>query len=83
MNKDTCNRLLGKRIAELRNAQGLSQDKLCMMMGLGHTYLVDIENGRINIGFFNLCKIADGLDITVSELVDIPELNQLLSTSKK
>lgn len=83
MDAEECKRLLGKRIAELRNAQGLSQDKLCMMMGLGHTYLVDVENGRLNIGFTNLCRIAEGLGITVSELVDIPELNQIVFTPKK
>lgn len=54
-----------------------------MMMGLGHTYLVDVENGRLNIGFTNLCRIAEGLGITVSELVDIPELNQIVFTPKK
>lgn len=41
-----------------------------LMIGLGHTYLVDVENGRRNIGIENLCKIADGLDVKVSELVD-------------
>ncbi len=56
----------------------MSQDKLCMMIGLGHTYLVDVENGKRNIGFVNLCRIADGLGITVSQLVDIPELNELV-----
>ncbi len=49
-----------------------------MMIGLGHTYLVDVENGKRNIGFVNLCRIADGLGITVSQLVDIPELNELV-----
>lgn len=83
MDVDECKRLLGKRIAEIRNSQGLSQDKLCMMMGLGHTYLVDVENGRLNIGFTNLCRIAEGLGISVSHLVDIPELNQITFTSKK
>lgn len=70
---------LGRRIAEIRNSQGLSQDKLCMMVGLGHTYLVDVENGRRNIGFENLCKIAGGLGVTVSELVDIDDFNRLVS----
>lgn len=74
MDADVCKAKLGKRIAELRKSQGLSQDKLCMMIGLGHTYLVDVENGRRNIGFENLCKIADGLGVTVSELTDIGEL---------
>ncbi len=72
---------LGKRISKIRNSQGLSQDKLCMMVGLGHTYLVDVENGRRNIGFENLCKIAGGLGVTVSELTDIDDFDRLVSGS--
>lgn len=40
------------------------------MIGVGHTYLVDVENGRRNIGIENLCRIADGLGIRVSELTN-------------
>ena len=74
MDVEACKAKLGERIAELRKAQGLSQDKLRLMIGVGHTYLVDVEKGRRNIGFGNLCKIAAGLGITVSELLDIEEL---------
>ena len=83
MDTEEYKKLIGRRIAELRNAQGLSQDRLCLMIGFGHTYLVDVENGKRNLGFVNLCKIAAGLGITVSELTDIPELNQIVSTSGK
>ena len=58
---------LGKRIRQAREAQGLSQRRFALMVGLGQAYLSDVE---CNIGFENLCKIADGLGIKLSELID-------------
>ncbi len=60
---------LGQRIRTLREGQGVSQRRLALMIGLGQTYLSDVENGRRNIGFENLCKIADGLGVEVGELL--------------
>lgn len=67
---------LGRIIAMLQQSQLLSQNNFCLMLGLGQTYLVAIENGRINIGFDNLCKIASGLGITVSEFTDIDDFER-------
>ena len=61
---------LGKRIRQAREAQGLSQRRFALMVGLGRAYLSDVESGQCNIGFENLCKIADGLGIKLSELID-------------
>lgn len=61
---------LGRRIRNEREAQDISLRRFALMIGVGHTYLVDVENGRRNIGIENLCKIADGLGVKVSELTD-------------
>lgn len=61
---------LGQRIRSEREAQDISLRRFALMIGVGHTYLVDVENGRRNIGIENLCKIADGLGIRVSDLMD-------------
>ena len=61
---------LGQRIRQEREAQGISLRRFALMIGVGHTYLVDVENGRRNIGIENLCRIADGLGIRVSELTN-------------
>lgn len=61
---------LGQRIRSEREAQDISLRRFALMIGVGHTYLVDVENGRRNIGIENLCKIADGLGVKVSELTD-------------
>lgn len=61
---------LGQRIRKEREAQGISLRRFALMIGVGRTYLVDVENGRRNIGIENLCRIADGLGIRVSELTN-------------
>ena len=65
--------LLGKRIRKARESQGISQRKFALMIGLGQTYLSDVENGQRNIGFENLCKIADGLGVSIGSLADADE----------
>lgn len=38
------------------------------MVRMDRSYLIGVEKGRKNISIDNLGKIADGLDITLSEL---------------
>lgn len=59
---------LGQRIKELRNKKGLSQEKFALQIGMDRTYLASVESGNRNISICNIKKIADGLDITLSEL---------------
>ncbi len=60
----------GQTIRSKRQEQGISLRRFAFIVGFSHTYLVDVENGRRNIGIENLCKIADGLGIGVSELTE-------------
>ena len=59
---------LGKRIHDLREAQSVSQYQFCEMVRMDRSYLIGVEKGRKNISIDNLGKIADGLDISLSEL---------------
>lgn len=59
---------LGQRIKELRNKKGFSQEKFALQIGMDRTYLASVESGNRNISICNIKKIADGLDITLSEL---------------
>lgn len=70
MSTDDRKRELGERIRQEREAQNISLRRFAAMIGLGHSYLVDVENGRRNIGFDNLCKIADGLGVNIGTLTD-------------
>ncbi len=59
---------LGKRIKELRNKMGLSQEKFALKIGMDRTYFASVEAGKRNIAIVNVEKIANGLDISLSEL---------------
>lgn len=63
-------KLLGERIRAEREAQNISLRRFATMVGLGHSYLIDVENGRRNIGYDNLCKIAEGLGVSIGNLTD-------------
>ena len=61
---------LGKRIRELRQQTGLSQEKFALKIGMDRTYFASVETGKRNIALLNIKKIADGLSITLSELFE-------------
>ena len=63
-------RQLGRNIRSAREARGISQRSFAQMVGMSQPYLSAVESGEKNIGYANLCKIADGLGITVGQLVD-------------
>jgi transcriptional regulator with XRE-family HTH domain len=59
---------LGNRIKELRGKMGLSQEKFALKINMDRTYFSSVESGKRNISIVNIKKIADGLDVTLSEL---------------
>ncbi len=59
---------IGNRIRELRKETGLSQEKFAAKIGMDRTYFASVELGKRNISIVNLEKIAEGLDISLSEL---------------
>ncbi len=61
---------LGNRIRELRSKTGLSQEKFALKIGMDRTYFASVEAGRRNISICNIKKIADGLEVTLSELFE-------------
>lgn len=52
---------IGKRIAELRKAQGMSQAVLAEKCGMKQQNIARIENGQISAGIDTLARIADAL----------------------
>jgi len=57
---------VGKRLRELRTAQGLSQEKFSFDCQLDRTYIASIEQGRRNVSIANIEKIAKALNVSVS-----------------
>ena len=62
---------LGSRIKELREEKGIDQKSFAFDCGIGRTQLYMIENGKTNPRLLTLIKIADGLEISVSNLLEI------------
>lgn len=59
---------IGNRIRELRTQTGLSQEKFAQKIGMDRTYFASVELGKRNISIVNIEKIANGLNISLSEL---------------
>ena len=51
----------GRRIRQLRLAQGLTQEALADRAGLHPTYVGGVERGERNVGFDNILKLARAL----------------------
>lgn len=59
---------LGERIKELRNRIGISQEKFALSIEMDRTYFASVEAGKRNISICNIKKIANGLNVSLSEL---------------
>ena len=53
----------GKRIRELRETLGISQEKFALKIGMDRTYYSSVEAGKRNISIINICKIAGSLTL--------------------
>lgn len=60
---------IGLRIAELRQARGLSQRDLSKMSGVTQNTIYKIEKGLFSVGVEVLCRITDALacDVDIKE----------------
>jgi transcriptional regulator with XRE-family HTH domain len=63
-------KLVGERLRSLRLAKGYSQEKFAPVCGLDRTYIAGVEAGKRNISIDNLEKIANALDVSLSEFFD-------------
>lgn len=66
----------GELIRNLRLAAGLSQESLADLCDLHRTYIGAIERGEKTVTIETAKKLADGLDISLTEL--FKRLDQLL-----
>ena len=59
--------LVGKRVKELRNRLGISQEELADLAGLDRTYITSVECGKRNISIVNIEKLATALNVTLAD----------------
>jgi transcriptional regulator with XRE-family HTH domain len=62
-------RALANRIKELRDQKGISQEELAHRAGLSRTGMGFVETGKRWPRLDTLMKVAQGLNVTVDELL--------------
>ncbi|MDD5430906.1 MAG: helix-turn-helix transcriptional regulator [Candidatus Pacebacteria bacterium] len=61
---------IGLNIKKLRQAKGLSQDRLSKLADISYNSIIKLENGGItNPTILTLQKIANALDISIEKLL--------------
>ena len=70
-NKEDLQVAIGKRVKMLREERGIPQQDLAAKCNIEKSNLSRLEAGGTNPTIYTLYKIAECLDITVSELTNI------------
>ena len=61
---------LGNRVRALRKENGWTQVELAETLGIDRSYLSEIETGKKDPGLRILKAIADGFEMTLSQLLN-------------
>lgn len=61
---------LGQHLKQLRENKGYSQEKFAEKVDLDRTYISGLERGLRNPSFLILKKLANSLEINISELFE-------------
>ena len=59
----------GSRLREVREGQGISQEKLADLAGLHRTYVSSVERGKNNISLVNIERLAAALGVSLRDLM--------------
>lgn len=74
--------ILGQRIRQARERQGLSQEELAAALGLGQRAISELENGKRRLPITDLPDLARHLDVSLlyffGENVEVDDLDQEL-----
>jgi len=82
-NRADIKKLLGRRIKELRQRKGFTQEKLAELIGVGERNLSKIECGNNFVTSETLSKILTALEIEASELFDFKHLDDVNELKKE
>jgi transcriptional regulator with XRE-family HTH domain len=80
---DNVKKLLGDRIRQLRKERGLSQEELGYKSDLHYTHIGAIERAEKNWSIDTLVKVAEGLNVTVNDLLVLPSKPEDIRSLKK
>ena len=60
----------GQRVRQLRIERNLSQEDLAELSDLHRNYVSQIEGGRRNVSLLNILKLANGLKVRPTKLIE-------------
>lgn len=66
-------KIVGRIIRDIRQKKGLTQEVLSGLAGLSRSHLAEIESGRTKANVDTLWKIAEALEMNLSELIQMTE----------
>lgn len=70
---------ISKRLLQICEERKITVNRLSTLSGISHSTIQDLVTGRSkNVKLKTLHKISVGLGITVSELLDFPEMNETI-----
>ncbi len=73
MDKALFTEAIAKALYETRMAKNMSQEKLSIKSGISRAYISQIENGGYNLSLYNVAQLAEGLDLALTEFVEVIE----------
>ncbi len=73
MNEDEYKISIGKLVKKTRRSNQISQEEYAAQVGLHRTYIGMIERGDQNLSLMNLVKIAEDLDLSLSQFFKAAE----------
>lgn len=63
--------MIGDKICKIRSEKGMSKSELARRCGTAVSNIHNIETGASkNPGWYTVCKIAEALEVDISDLVD-------------
>jgi len=71
MTRDQLKKKFGKRIIMLREQKGWSQSDFARACNKDRQAIEKLENGKVNPTLFTLLELANALEISLGELVDL------------
>ena len=67
-------KVFAKRLRQIRQIRGLSQEELADLVGLHRTYVGSVERSERNVSIDNMERFAQALEIDITELlIEEPE----------
>jgi len=80
---------LGKRVSQIRNSKGYTQEKLSELSGISPTHLSHIECAHTKASLEKFVVLANALDVTLDDFfcdslkkATLPYINEIVELSK-